>query len=196
MAMANPQSPMTNLQSPLLKSRPIDYWALWLVAVASLAVNVWLVVNLLGIRRQAGEAAALAAQAVGDLRQSSIDYQVHVAQLVPIVLSIPISQTVKVPINTLLPIDTQATIPLETPIGTFPITIPIQATVPIDLQPEVPIRLTVPVSTSVPVELDVPIHVAIADTDLGESLARTQRSLESLAAQWGAPASTSEPSSP
>jgi len=187
---------MTSLQSPLIKSRPIDYWALWLVAVASLAVNVWLVANLLGVRRQAGEAAALAAQAVGDLRQSSIDYQVHVAQLVPIVLSIPISQTVQVPINTLLPIDTQATIPLETPFGTFPITIPIRATVPIDLQPEVPIRLTVPVSTTVPVELDVPIHVAIADTELGESLSRAQRSLESLAAQWGAPASTSEPSSP
>jgi hypothetical protein len=170
------------------KSRPLDYWLLWLVALASLALNILLVVALLGARRQAGEGALAASHAVGSLRQSSIDYQVHVAQSVPVVLSIPISETVKVPINTTLPIDTQATIPLETPIGTFPITIPIQAVVPVDLQTEVPIRLTVPVSTTVPVELDVPIHLAIADTELGEALAQAQASLESLAGELGADA--------
>jgi hypothetical protein len=193
MTEMTPQSPIANLQSPLIKSRPLDYWLLWLVALASLAANLWLITTLLGVRRQAGQGALTAARAVGDLRQSSIDYQVHVQQFVPIVLSVPISQTVKVPINTTLAIDTEATIPLETPIGTFPITIPIRAAVPVALQPEVPLRLTVPVSTTVPVELDVPIHLAIADTALGESLGRAQQSLTSLASQLGASTSESSP---
>lgn len=176
------------------KSRPPDYWLLWLVALASLALNIWLIVTLLGVRRQAGEGAAAAARALGDLRQSSIDYQVRVEQSLPVVLSVPISQTVSVPISTTLPINTQATIPLRTPIGTFPITIPIQTIVPVDLQPKVPIRLTVPVSTTIPVVLDVPIHVAIADTELGESLGQAQAALEALASDLGA--STAESSSP
>ncbi len=194
--MTNPQFPISNLQSPIVKSRPIDYWVLWIVALASLGVNLWLVAVLLGVRRQASEGAASAAQAVGDLRQSSIDYQVHVEQSLPVSLTVPLSQTVSVPISLTLPINTQATIPLKTPIGTFPITIPIQAAVPVNLRPEVPIRLSVPISTTIPVALDVPIHVAIADTDLGEALARTQRSLESLAAQWGASASGETQSAP
>ncbi len=194
--MTNPQFPITNPQSSIVKSRPIDYWALWVVALASVAINIWLVTLLLGIRRQVGEGAASAAQAIGDLRRSSIDYQVHIEQSLPVSFTVPLSQTVSVPISTTFPINTEATIPLRTPIGTFPITIPIQAVVPVNLRPEVPLRLSVPISATVPVVLDVPIHVAIADTDLGDSLARTQRSLESLAAQWGAPASGETQSAP
>ena len=177
----------------MLKTRPFDYWLLWFIALISLAINLWLINTLLGVRRQAGEGAALAAQAIGDLRQSSIDYQVHLEKSLPVSLTVPISQTLNVPINTTLPINTEATIPLKTPIGTFPITIPIQATVPVNLQPSVPIRLSVPISTTVPVVIDVPIHIAVSDTGLGESLARTQASLEALAAQWGAPQPTQAP---
>jgi len=177
----------------LTRTRSLDYWLLWVVALTSLAINVWLVSTLLGVRRQAGQAAVLAAQAVGDLRQSSIEYSVHIEKALPISLTIPISQTIRVPISTTLPIDTQAVIPLKTPFGTFPITIPIQANVPVDLRPEVPIRLSVPISTTVPVVLDVPIHVVIADTELGESLSETQASLEALAAEWGALPTPSPP---
>jgi hypothetical protein len=175
------------------KTRPLDYWLLWGVALISLAINIWLINTLSGVRRQAGQGAALAAQAIGDLSQSSIDYQVHLEKSLPVSLTVPISQTLSIPINTTLPINTEATIPLKTPIGTFPITIPIQATVPVNLQPSVPIRLSVPISTTVPVILDVPIHVAISDTAFGASLAKTQASLEALAAQWGAPPSQSTP---
>ena len=38
MAEMTPQSPISNLQSPLIKSRPLDDWLLWLVALASLAL--------------------------------------------------------------------------------------------------------------------------------------------------------------
>lgn len=177
-----------------MSQRPFDYWLLWIVALGSLAVNAWLVRLLADVRRQAGEGAVSAAQAVGDLRQSSIDYQVHVEQSLPVTLSVPISETLSVPISATLPVNTQVTIPLKTPLGTFPITIPIQTTVPVNLQPKVPIRLTVPVSTTVPVVLDVPIQIQIADTALGDSLAAAQHSLETLAVQWGAfPAEPFEP---
>ena len=109
-----------SLEVLLTRTRSLDYWLLWVVALTSLAINVWLVSTLLGVRRQAGQAAVLAAQAVGDLRQSSIEYSVHIERALPISLTIPISQTIRVPISTILPIDTQAMIPLKTPIGTFP----------------------------------------------------------------------------
>jgi len=72
----------------LSNSRPLDYWLLWLVALLSLAVNVWLIRTLLIVRRQAGGAADRAAQAIGALRNSSIDYTVSVALEVPIHLAL------------------------------------------------------------------------------------------------------------
>jgi len=166
----------------LNNSRPLDYWLLWLVALLSLAVNVWLIRTLLIVRRQVGEAAGRAAQAIGALRESSIDYTVSVEQDVPVSLTLPVNTTVNVPIHTQLPINTQVTVPLETPFGQIPLTFPVQTIVPVNLQPEVPINATVPVSMIVPVALEVPIHLALSDTAFGQSLSDAQGYLERLAA--------------
>ena len=167
-------------------SRPFDYWLLWFIALLSLAANAGLIGVLLVVRQQAGAGAARAAQAVGGLREASIDYSVHVQQSLPISLTLPLSTTVSVPISATVPIDTEITVPLNTPLGTFHVTVPVKTTIPVDIQPAVPIRLTVPVSTTVPVVLDVPIHLALADTVLGQSLSGAQSYLEALAAQLGA----------
>jgi hypothetical protein len=159
-----------------------DYWLLWFVALISLALNVVLINVLLGARRQAGEAAAAAAQAIGALRQTTIDTSVRVERSIPVILNIPISQTLTVPIDDAIPINTQVQVPIEIPLlGTRLFDIPIQATIPVKLETVVPINLIVPLSTSVPVAFDVPIRIVIADTPLGESLAETQAYFENAA---------------
>lgn len=175
----------------LTSTRPWDYWLLWFVALSSLALNVWLINILLGARRQTGEAAAAAAQGLSDLRAATIDYTVSINESIPININVPINHTVKVPIDTILPIDTQVTIPLNTPLGQFPITIPIKTTIPVKLETEVPINLTVPISAKVPVTLEVPIRIAIAKTPLEASLSAAQAYLEKLAEQFGVSASAS-----
>jgi len=182
--ISNQQSKIINpLEVPLSNSRPLDYWLLWLVALLSLAVNVWLIRTLLIVRRQAGGAADRAAQAIGALRNSSIDYTVSVEQDVPVSLILQVNTTVHVPIHTQLPINTQVTVPLETPLGQIPLAFPVQTIVPVNLDPEVPINATVPVSTIVPVALEVPIHLALSDTAFGQSLSDAQGYLERLAVE-------------
>jgi hypothetical protein len=168
---------------PVHMPRPLDYWLLWFVALSSLAINVFLIRTLLGVRTQVGDAASRAAVAIGDLRESAIDYTVTVEKSIPVQLSIPVSTTVIVPINATIPIDTQVTVPLQTPFGEIPVTIPVQTTIPISLQTEVPVSTTVSIDTTIPVALEVPIHLALAETSFGEALQSAQDYLEKLATQ-------------
>jgi hypothetical protein len=166
-----------------LKNRPLDYWLLWLIALLSVAINIWLLGVLLGIRHRMGDMAALAAQGLDDMSNTSLDYSVPVRQVVPIVMVAPISTTVRVPISMTLPIDMDVSVPVKTILGTIPFTVPIHTTVPVNIQPEVPLRMSVPISTTVPLSIEVPIQISLADTALGESLIKAQRSLEKLAAE-------------
>jgi hypothetical protein len=168
-----------------LKNRPLDYWLLWLIALLSVGINIWLFGLLLNIRHRMGDMAALAAQGLDDLSNSSIDYSVPVHEVVPVVLVAPISTTISVPISLTLPIDMEVSVPLKTILGTIPFTVPIHTTIPVNIQPEIPLHLSIPISTTVPLSIEVPIQISLADTALGESLAKAQDSLEKLAAELG-----------
>jgi len=162
-------------------SRPLDYYLLWLVALSSLAINVFLIRSLLIVRYQAGEAASQAAQAVAKLRVSSIDHTLLVEQDVTISVVVPISTTVTVPINTVIPLNTQVTVPLQTPFGEIPVTLPVEASIPVNLLTTVPVTASVPIETVVPVALDIPVHIVISDTLFGRSLKSSEDYLKQLA---------------
>jgi hypothetical protein len=168
-------------------ARPWHYWLLWFVALASLALNMWLVTSLLTARRQAGAAAASAAQSIAAVRASSIDSSFAVRQELPLALDLPFQTTLEVPLKLNLPVNTVVTVPLTTPLGKFDLSIPISTTVPVDLTTQVPISLTVPIRTSVPVALDLPVHLALADSGLGTALLGAQQKLEQAAATLQAP---------
>jgi hypothetical protein len=167
----------------VLFKRSWDYWLLWVVALASLAVNVFLVNTLLQVRRQVSEGAAQAARAVGQLRESAINYTVSVTRSIPVSLTVPFQTTVVVPVSATLPIATDVIIPLDTPFGQFPVTVPIRASIPVNLQTDVPINITVPISASVPVKLDMPINFELAETELGQALVGVEAYLETVANQ-------------
>ena len=174
---------MNNLKMNNLKNRPLDYWLLWLIALLSLSINVWLFGVLINVRHRMGDMAALAAQGLDDLSHSSIDYSVPIHQVVPVVLVAPISTTISVPISLTLPIDMEVSVPLKTFLGTIPFTVPIHTTIPVNIQQDIPLRLSVPISTTVPLSIEVPIQISLADTSLGQSLAKAQSGLEKLAAE-------------
>lgn len=177
-----------------MTKRPLDYYLLWLVALLSLCIGVALVAAVGAVRGRAVEGLRTAASSVHALRGSSIDYTVRVEQSLPVSLTVPFSTTIVVPINSTLPIDTEFKLTLRTPLGDYPINVPVQSSVPINMQTSVPVKLSVPISASVPVALSLPIRISLAQTTLGASLEQLEGYLAALAAElqsapFGPPAS-------
>ena len=162
-------------------TRPLDYWLLWLVVVGLMALNLYLARTLLDARSRAlalvNTVTEQALQAVSDFQAASFTYTVEVDQTIPLTLNVPIDQVLPVPVQTSIPISTVVTLSLETPLGRFPINVPIVTTVPISLTAQVPIRFTVPVSEAIPIQLSVPIQIKIADTALMNLLEELKVSL-------------------
>lgn len=164
-----------------LSARPLDYWLLWVVALSSLALNVFLINTLLGARRQVAEALGVVAQGLGELRAARFTYVVRIDQNIPINLNVPIRDTLRVPVDTTVPFNTQLQVPIELPfLGTRTVNVPVQTTVPIQMDLEVPVHLDVPITTTMPVQFDVPVQIAVANTPLDAALAGPQAYLESL----------------
>ena len=132
-----------------------------------------------------GLAASSAALAIGSLRTTSLDYTVPIRETLPVSFTVSYRQNFTVPISTTIPIDLDLTVPLETPLGTFPINVPVVTTIPINLAPTVPLSLAVPVSVTVPISVSVPIHIDLSSTALNESLLEAQEYLNDVAAGLG-----------
>lgn len=166
-------------------SRSFDYWLLWGVALTSLVINVVLITVLLNVRRQVADGITRAADMVGNLQGVVIEYTVQIDREVPINTVVPIKTTLSVPFQANVPINTQVSIPLDTPLGSFPLNFPIQTNVPISLTAQVPIDAEFPVQTMVPIKLDVPIRIPLGDTGLGTALTEAQTTLRELAKMVG-----------
>jgi hypothetical protein len=166
--------------------RTLDYYLLWVVVIISVALNVYIISVLREARRQVGIAAGNASVGVAQLADGSIDYNVEIHETLPVSMSIGYEDEITVPISVTLPISTEVEVPLRTPLGVFPIRVPVITSFPVRLNPVVPISVELPISTTVPVDVEFPIHVAIRDTAFGASLDDAQRYLENLARDLGA----------
>lgn len=166
--------------------RTLDYYLLWVVVIISVALNVYIISVLREARRQVGIAAGNASVGVAQLAGGSIDYNVEIRETLPVSMSIGYEDEITVPISVTLPISTEVEVPLRTPLGVFPIRVPVITSFPVRLNPVVPISVELPISTTVPVDVEFPIHVAIRDTAFGAALDDAQRYLEDLARDLGA----------
>jgi len=167
--------------------RPWDYYVLWLVALASLGLNLYIINGLLEARRQVGAAAHAAADGVSKLHTAAIDYAVDYHNTLPISLTVSYQQTMTVPVSVTLPINTSILVPLRTPIGTFPLNFPVITTVPISFNTTVPLSIAIPISLTVPVDVAFPIHIAVADTPFGATLDGAADYLRGVAEDLNAP---------
>lgn len=186
-AAIGPETPAAALPPPAaFAQRPKDYWALWAVALVSLALNAFFLYEqwaLLAYAREQAPAVAAAAAEVRAWRAGAFEYTVQVDRTVPVITNVPINQTVSVPISATLPINTEVAIPISFAGFTQVLRVPVQAVIPVRLETEIPINLTIPIHADVPVKFDVPIRIAVAGSALDPALARAETALTQLSAQ-------------
>jgi hypothetical protein len=161
--------------------RPLDYWLLWIVALASLILNLVIIKALLDTKQQVSAAAGIAAQSLRQLRSGSIDYTVAIDEQMPVSLTIKYAETLTVPISTSIPVQTNLTGQISTFLGAIPFNVPVDTSFPVNVNPSVPLNVAIPVSASVPVKMDVPIHIDLATTPLGSSLGEVEAYLQKVA---------------
>lgn len=128
-----------------------------------------------------GEAVA----GIDSFRNSTIQFDVTIDEVVPIDAEVVLDRTLEVPINTTLPIDEtfDTTITVNGPFGIdipLDITVPIKLDLPIDLEVSIPVNETIPINTQIPVSLDVPISIDISETELAALAEALQAGLESF----------------
>jgi hypothetical protein len=165
--------------------RPFDYWLLWLVALGSIALNVWLINTLLTIQRQVTDARLQMAQGlieaangVATLELGTVDYTIEVNEELPLDIAVPISDTLTVPISHTINVNSAAVVNLPL-IGRQ--SIPFSVRVPVDLEVSIPISRTYTVSDTIPIDFDVPISISLDETPLGSLKGDIQSYLLELA---------------
>lgn len=178
------EAPIQRAPRPAL-GRPLDYWLLWLVALGSLALNVWLINTWLTVRQeievtrqQIVQAVSEAANGVTQLELGTIDYTVHVDEVLPFDVAIPISDTLVVPISETIKVNSSAIVNLPL-IGWT--ALPFSISVPIDLKVTIPISRTYLISDTIPVVFDIPIRIPLDDTPLGDLKIGAREYLNGLA---------------
>ncbi len=165
----------------------LDYLLLWMVALSSLLLNVLILRQLTlawGITRQAVNDALVVVQGFQGERFS---YTVRVEDTIRINTALPVRATIPVVVEDTLPINTVVTVPFNTPLGSFPINVPIVATVPVSLETTIPLDQSFPVDVSVPIALEVPVEIAISETPLAGTLDEIESSLLALSKRLEAP---------
>ena len=170
----------------LLLRRPLDYWLLWIIALASFGFNLYLVRQYLDLRAKAAQEIVGVVGMVGEFRRASFDYVVNIDEQLPVSATVPVNFDVLVPVERSIPINTNITIPIETFLGTYRFNAPIYTTIDINFDIDVPINETIDFETTVPVKFDVPITIAFAETPLGPILDDVYKQLIELATSLGA----------
>ena len=159
-------------------ARSWHYRLLWLVALASLALNLALVAGIYSFRQRAQEEVRNASRLLNAVEVENFELPVEVDESLPISLTVPFSDTfqapisttvpisaaipftdnIEVPVNAVIPINTQVQVPVPV-IGNVVVPIPIVTSIPVSLTVDVPISRTIPVQLDIPVNLDVEVPV-------------------------------------
>ncbi|MDX1687400.1 MAG: hypothetical protein R3248_05390 [Candidatus Promineifilaceae bacterium] len=159
-------------------ARSWHYRLLWLVALASLALNLALFAGIYAFRQRAQEEVRNASRLLNTVEMEDFQLPVQVDETLPISLTVPFSDTfqapisttvpistgipftdnIEVPVNTVIPVNTQIQVPVPV-LGNVVVPIPIVTSIPVSLTVDVPISRTIPVQLDIPVNLDVEVPV-------------------------------------
>lgn len=160
------------------------YILLWVVALTSLALNVYLLVGFYNFQRVGQQEAGRVSEMLDSVALENFEVPVAVDETLDVAVTIPFSDTIEVPINTTVPVSTSISVDeiISVPIDeivsldrnvqiylsvlgqSVPVDVPIRADVPISLETEVPVNLEVPVEAEIPIDLmvEVPIDTEVA----------------------------------
>jgi hypothetical protein len=135
-----------------------------LVALASLALNVLLISNLLAARQTFVDGVDQAIAALETLNLEGFRYDFHIQQTVPFEGDIPFQQDLVFPFEGNVPIKTTVTVPINAGVlGTFNIDVPIDTNIPVDIEVPVHVDETFHVETAIPLDMTVPIFISPDD---------------------------------
>jgi hypothetical protein len=159
--------------------RSWHYILLWLIAIASLVLNILLFAGLYNFRQQAQQEVANVTEILDTVEIQNFDLPVKVDETLPIDITVPFSDTFEVPIHETVPIS--MTIPIKENVSfpinevvsinrdvtvsivvlgvQVPVDIPIRADVPINMNIDIPVDMEVPVDTTIPIDLDIRVPV-------------------------------------
>jgi len=155
-------------------------FCLFVLVLCSLGLNGLLLGRLYVAQQGAVTALDEALVAVEDLKGEVITYTVTLSQTVPVDADVPFKKQFNVRLKTTVPIKTEAQVPIETPLGTYNVNVPIDTQVPIDTTIPVQIDQTLHISAEVPLQMQVPIAISIRDTALSGYLDQLQDTLRRL----------------
>lgn len=155
-------------------------FVLFLLVLCSLGLNVLLLGRLYVVQESAVTALDQGLVAVEDLKGEVISYTVTLSQTVPVDADVPFKKQFNVRLETTVPIKTEAQVPIQTPLGTYNINVPIDTQVPIDTTIPVQIDQTLHISAEVPLQMRVPIAISIRETALSGYLDQLQETLRKL----------------
>ena len=154
---------------------------LWIIAILSLGLNLFLIVNAILLRNRVGQELAAQATALDGVFVDTFQVPVVINEMLPLSMTVAFSDTFHVPISTTIPVSTTVVftdtfyvpvnefininrnlvVSIDIPIlGLVPIDIPIVTSIPVVLDIEVPVSTTIPIRTDIPVNLEVDIPVS------------------------------------
>jgi septal ring-binding cell division protein DamX len=155
--------------------------AVALTLVASMAINLILIVVVLVLVNQVGSIKMTLNAVLGQLDsafeglgQAVINDTIRIDQQVPVQFDLPLEQDTTVTTQAPVPINTQATFSLGqfgSINGTVSLQLPTGTRLPVHL------ALTVPVSNSIPVVFDQPVSIPLAEKGLGSVVAKLRSAL-------------------
>jgi hypothetical protein len=132
------------------------------LSIAALATSAALLWRLREPARMAAPALdrAIARLEAGD---AVLRYQVRIPAGTPVHFDVPIDQRYQVRLNTTLPVNTTVRVPLQTPLGTHTVEVPLRANLPIRTDLPVHLRDTFRLRTETRAEMVVPLEIPLRD---------------------------------
>lgn len=159
--------------------RPIEVVLIGLLA-ASLLLHALTITRLFAVRNTLRDQIDELASSVEGAKQSTITYQLPINQQLPINLDVPISRNLNVPIKTSVRLQQTIDLPIDTPLGSFNVPVPVDATIPIDTSVPINFDQTIAISATVPIKLDLPIQVDLGASQVAPLLDRLRERLIEL----------------
>ncbi|MBU0493178.1 MAG: hypothetical protein KKA73_05440 [Chloroflexi bacterium] len=154
--------------------------ALFVLVLCSLGMNGLLLGQLYFMQQGTATALDEGLVALEDLKDETITYTVSLSQTVPVNADVPFKKQFNVQLQTTVPINTEIEVPIETPLRTFVVKVPIHTQVPVNTTVPVQIDQTLHIVTEVPLRMEVPIVIEIRKTPLIGYLERLQGTLRQL----------------
>jgi hypothetical protein len=135
-----------------------------LISLASLALNVVLITNLLAVRQTFSVTVDQAIASLDTMELNGFRYEYHLQQTIPFSGDIPFQQDMVFPFQGNVPINTTVRVPIDAGIlGKFTIDVPINTSIPIDIEVPIHVDQTFHVETEIPIDMIVPIEISPDD---------------------------------